>query len=173
MVLLSLMFSLLGSKTGFEHGFNLGRIVPGNWSRICSAEQRKIVMYFVVVGPKHYQALLDDKFFNIKTINSTSCNVEWNSNEFNLTFANHSLSHYYAFHDIENTNLSLQVEFFNPHTVGILFIDKVQRKFHSYFFTKSIMPSISVSDIVKVVSFSFLVIYLTKQLINSIRQRLK
>ena len=156
------------NREPFNNGFNLAKIVPGNWS--CRNIDQKKVLYFIILGYHQYQALLDDKFFNINVTNSNNAIIEWNSYSIPLTFSNYSTNQYFSFYEIDSQH-SLQVQFLSPHYVDILIINKETKEFNHWFFSKTIIPHITLIDVLKVSIFTFLIIYLTSKLIKSIKMR--
>ena len=158
------------NREPFSQGFNLAKIVPGNWS--CRNIDEKKVLFFIVLGYRQFQALLDDKFFNINVTQPDTAVIEWKSYSIPLTFANYSTNQYFSFYEIDS-KYSLQVNLLSPHYIDILIMDKETKQFHHWFFAKTIIPTITIKDVLKVSIFTFLIIYLTAKLISSIRSRYK
>ena len=168
-LLTHLIFFFKSNKAQFGSGLNLNIVVPGNWSTISSSDDTKRILYFIRLGNRKYQALLDDNFFTVNVTNPTRCVINWTSYIIPLTFSNYSTNHYITHTELEGTNLALQVEFFSPKAVEILLIDKEQRKFHSWFLTKDTLPQLTKTDLFKAILFLISVVYLVQRLNQSIK----
>ena len=151
----------------FKKTFGLASIVSGNWS--CMNKNDERVLFFVNLGFRKYQALLNDKFLDVNITNSSAAQIAWNTYNFSINFQNYSTNHYFGFAKISE-NLLLSIEFQSRKACEIVLVDSNSRTINSWVYAKFQLPEATLLDFIKVFAFGFLIFYLSHKLVKSIKR---
>ena len=154
----------------FKKTFSLAGIVSGNWSCMNNNDNR--VLFFVNLGFRKYQALLNDKFLDVNITNSSAANIAWDSYNFSINFQNYSTNHYFGFAKISE-NLILNIEFQSRKACEVVLVDSYSRTINSWVYAKIQLPEATFLDFIKVFAFGFLIFYLSHKLVESIKRSSK
>lgn len=113
--------------------FSLPLAVSGNWTAI--APTNKLVVYFITLGFRRFEALLFDNLLNVNVTRDNVASVKYKNTTFEMKFSNYSTRHYYGFAKI-NDELQILVEFYSQYAVDVTFINPKTKSIDTYLFTK-------------------------------------
>lgn len=174
MIILSFLLLKYGksvSNKGFEtQSYELLNIIRGNWSGNINNEKK--ILYFVQIKPYFFQALLNDRFVDIHLYPPKSINFLYEKYNFTFEFINVSRNSYMSqissFYDSNNNKYIIDLYVYNRISIIIDIININKSQSTSIAFYKNIRRPLTLSDVIKSVSYIFSIMYFGSKLIRHI-----